>query len=35
MWRQGHLISRTIIKGTGTERRVFDCLNCLEMVIEA
>jgi len=35
---KAHLISRTTIKGTGTERRVFDCLNCrelIEMVVEA
>jgi hypothetical protein len=34
---KAHLISRTIIKGTGTERRVFDCLSCrelIEMVVE-
>jgi hypothetical protein len=34
---KAHLISRIIIKGTGTERRVFDCLNCrelIEMVVE-
>jgi hypothetical protein len=35
---KAHLISLTTTKGAGTERRVFDCLNCrklLEMVVEA